>query len=316
MISVLLTILKIIGIILLVLLSVFLIALLLILFVPVRYRAKGDYHDKETYAAEGSAAWLLHIVSAKAIYHANQPLHLRLRVFGIPIYDNLREDKRKIKNKKPKSSQAKSDKIPELKAASVTPSEDEIEETSEKIVNEDMAENVMEDLQTHHEENQNRMTRKGGFFKKIKAVVINFVHIFKNIKFTIRKIYDTMVGIKDNIRYYLKVLQLESTKQAFAACRKQLSRVFRMLCPKKFQVRLHLGFDDPSVTGEILAIWGMLYPWHQGNIDIQPDFERTVMEGDFYIKGHVSVYVLVWTAIVLVCDRNIKLLMKHLKRNN
>ena len=97
MISLLLTILKIIGITLLVILGIILLVLSLILFVPVRYRAIGNYYDQNTYAVEGRITWLLHVISAKAVYHANQPFHLCLRLFGIPIYDNLKTGTCKIR---------------------------------------------------------------------------------------------------------------------------------------------------------------------------------------------------------------------------
>lgn len=331
MISVLLTILKITGIALLVILGIILLVLLLILFVPVRYRALGNYHDQDTYVAEGRITWLLHVVYAKAVYHANQPFHLCLKLFGIPVYDNLKTGTHKIRNKKTKSTQDKSDNAAELKAASITPLSEEFEKISTEESEEIPTEKTITDSQTEqkendfkkppiHEdtqnENQSQPTQKDSFFQKIKTGVANFVNIFKNIKFTMRKIYDTIVRIKANIKYYLKVLQLDSTKQAFTACQKQFSRIVRNLCPKKYWVNLHLGFDDPSVMGDVLAVWGMLYPWHQGNIDIQPDFEKPVIEGDFLIKGRVSVYVLVWSALILLCDRNIKLLIKHLKHNN
>ena len=331
MISLLLTILKIIGITLLVILGIILLVLSLILFVPVRYRAIGNYYDQNTYAVEGRITWLLHVISAKAVYHANQPFRLCLRLFGIPIYDNLKTGTCKIRNKKAKTTQDKSDTEAELKAASITPLSEEAEKILTEEFGELQAEKTITAPQTQQEENdlkktpvhedgqkenKKQTTQKDSFFQKMKTGIANFVNIFKNIKFTIRKIYDTMVRIKDNIRYYLKVLQLDSTKQAFATCQKQLLMVFKNLCPKKFQVNLHLGFEDPSVMGDILAVWGMLYPFHQGNIDIQPDFEKTVIEGNFFIKGRVSIYVLVWTALILLYDRNIKLLVKHLKRNN
>ena len=323
MISVLLIILKIIGITLLVVLGIILLVLLLILFVPVRYRSSGNYHDQATFAIEGHITWLLHIVSAKAVYHANQPFHLYLKLFGIPIYDNLKVGNNKIKNKKAKSTQDKSDNAKELKAASITPlSEDALEIPAEKTIDDSQAGQVENDIkkaainEDSFKEDQNRTPQKDSIFQKTKRGLVSLVNIFKNIKFTIWKMYDTIVRIKDNIKYYLKVLQLDSTRQAFATCKKQLARVFRNLCPKKFQVKLHLGFEDPSVLGDVLAVWGIFYPWHQGRIDIQPDFENPVMEGDFLVKGRISVYVLVWTALILLCDRNIKLLLKHLKRNN
>lgn len=313
MISVLLTILKIIGITLLIILGIILLVLLFILFVPVRYRAKGVYHDRDDFTAEGHITWYLHMISAKAVYCAGQPFHLYLKVLGIPVYDNLKPNSRKPRNKKAKSTQAKPDSVNELQAAS-NDSQNSTDDFREQQEETDSSEFVFSEGKPSAD--AELKVQKNSLFKNIKTWIENFVNLFKNIKFTIRRICDTIIRIKNNIGYYLKVLQLESTKQAFATCQKQISRIFRNLSPKKFQARLHLGFDDPSVMGDVLAVWGMLYPWHQGNIDIQPDFENPVMEGDFLIKGRVSIYVLVWTALILLFDRNIKLLIKHLKHNN
>lgn len=152
-------------------------------------------------------------------------------------------------------------------------------------------------------------------FSKIKIIFINFVNFFKNITFTFQKIYGTIIRIKDNIKYYLELLQLDSTKQALSVCRKQLGWIFKKILPKKFRINFHLGFEDPAVMGEVLAVWGMFYPLHQGNINIQPEFDRSVIEGEFTLKGCMSVYVFVRAACILFFDKNIKLLIKHLKRN-
>lgn len=121
--------------------------------------------------------------------------------------------------------------------------------------------------------------------------------------------------IKDNINYYLKVLQSDSAKRALSLCQKQFMYILRKILPQKYRVNLHLGFDDPAVMGEVLAVWGMLYPLHQGNIDIQPEFEQTVMEGDFSFQGHASAFVFVRAACILFFDKDIKRLFKHLRRS-
>ena len=58
----------------------------------------------------------------------------------------------------------------------------------------------------------------------------------------------------------------------------------------------------------------MLYPIHLGSIDIQPEFDKVVMEGDFSFRGRISVFVFVRTACVLFFNRDIKGLLKQLKR--
>ena len=108
---------------------------------------------------------------------------------------------------------------------------------------------------------------------------------------------------------------MDSTKRALTVCQKQFVYVLRKLSPQKYRINLHLGFEDPAVMGEVLAVWGMLYPLHMGNIDLQPEFEQSVMEGDFSFRGHVSVAVFVRVACSLFFDKDFKRLLKHLRRS-
>ncbi len=66
MLGIVLLILKIIGIALLVILGLLLLILLAILFVPVRYKAWGEKHEK--IKAEGRVTWLFHILRIKAVF--------------------------------------------------------------------------------------------------------------------------------------------------------------------------------------------------------------------------------------------------------
>ncbi|MCD8105216.1 MAG: DUF2953 domain-containing protein [Lachnospiraceae bacterium] len=81
--SVILTILKIIGILLLALLLLVLLLLTAFLFVPIRYRARVAYTEQ---AREGEVriTWLLHLVSLRIAYDLKESKQLlQLRIFGI-----------------------------------------------------------------------------------------------------------------------------------------------------------------------------------------------------------------------------------------
>lgn len=86
MITVLLTILKIIGIILLCVLLTFLCVLLLVLFVPVRYRIEAVRREGEEapFRVALRVTWLLHILNAAFCYPGEDGL--RVRVLGFRIF--------------------------------------------------------------------------------------------------------------------------------------------------------------------------------------------------------------------------------------
>ena len=124
MLSVILTILKVIGIILLIILGIIIILLCIILFVPVRYKASGTF-DNDIHA-NARVTWLLHLVNVSVVYdrlrsppdegaqeepaenkasHLHEEVngpHITVKVFGKVFYDNLipKEEREKKKEEK------------------------------------------------------------------------------------------------------------------------------------------------------------------------------------------------------------------------
>lgn len=307
--SILLTILKIIGIGILVILGIIILLVLLVLFVPVRYKAGGSYMDSRA-DVFGKASWLIGMVSVTFCYQNKQPFHIRANVFCIPVFDNLK----KRKQKKKKFRKHKKEE-PQLQAASVPGGiaeqnePDTAEARTEKDTNSEPLAKEMEGRtadEVEASEIEKEKTDKITFFQKIQDIFIKFIEFFENFKFTFQKMYVIIMEIKDNIKYYLELLQQESTKRVLALCKKQLLRILKNLCPQKYSVNLHLGFGDPAVLGNVLAVWGMLYPLHMGRIDIRPEFEQEIMEGAFSLKGRLRICVLAWTAWLFFTDKNIK----------
>lgn len=312
MLTVVLTILKWIGIALLVLLGVLIFLLCLILFVPIRYKANG--FCKDSYQIHAKATWLLHIISFTVDFKQEQPFRMKLRILGISIYDNLKEKKTK---------KTKVNTLPEIVGASKQErsNAESVEEITkaEKPIMQEQNTNIIKDISVSEanvdgdmdaEQEAQRLT----FMQKQKKICLKVINIFRNIKYTIRKICDTIKEFKDNITYYVELFKKDSTKVALEACKKQLLRIIKNLKPQKFQVNLHVGMDDPATLGDILGVWGMLYPIHQGHIDICPDFEQTVLEGDFYCKGRITVYIYIWTIMIILFDKDIRRLRKCLVR--
>lgn len=119
--TVLLTILKVIGIILLVLTAI----ILLILFVPVRYRANAAVNDPEPHEdfdpdfykdriqASAKVTWLFHLVTVTLLYPDREIL--AVRVAGIKVYSGLPSGKKK-KPKKEKEKKPQEESEGGLKA--------------------------------------------------------------------------------------------------------------------------------------------------------------------------------------------------------
>jgi hypothetical protein len=154
------------------------------------------------------------------------------------------------------------------------------------------------------------------FFRKIIDFFRKLLEIIRNIEYTITVICDRIKKIIEDIGYYTELLQSDVFKEAFGISKKQLFRIIRSIRPKKCDVRLAVGTGDPASTGQILAIYGMLYPFIGNNVKIQADFENMIVEGSLDIRGRITAFTFLIAAFRLYRDKNIKQLLKLLKRED
>ena len=281
--TVLLLILKILGIVLLVLLGILLALLLIVLFVPVRYQGSGyrEEGDPVPVHVQLKVTWLLHLVRVSFIYPEEAFLKVKVLFFQILP---AKEKKKKASNKK--EADGKKPKTDKKEAGS------DVRETAsdQKISDEGNA--------AEEDGGDDRRTLLD-FVRKLFSAI-------RNIKYTIRKIYDKIKHIIHNIRYYIKILQTESFKRAFALCREQLLRLMKIVLPRKVSGTFTIGMEDPAATGQILSIYGILYPLIGDSITVIPDFEKPVMEGSFRFKGKITAFTLIRIAAKIYFDKDLK----------
>lgn len=281
--TVLLLILKILGIVLLVLLGILLALLLIVLFVPVRYQGSGyrEEGDPVPVHVQLKVTWLLHLVRVSFIYPEEAFLKVKVLFFQILP---AKEKKKKASNKK--EADGKKPKTDKKEVGS-----DVSDTTSDQ--------KISDEGNAADEDGGDDRRTLSDFVRKLFSAI-------RNIKYTIRKIYDKIKHIIHNIRYYIKILQTESFKRAFALCREQLLRLMRIVLPRKVSGTFTIGMEDPAATGQILSIYGILYPLIGDSITVIPDFEKPVMEGSFRFKGKITAFTLIRIAAKIYFDKDLK----------
>ena len=101
MLHILIILLKIIGSLLVTVIGILLLAIIFVLLVPVRYciEADGKLGEEEPLWIEIKITWLMHFISAIFSYPENTGL--RIKIFGIPVFDSARKkEKKSLKGKK------------------------------------------------------------------------------------------------------------------------------------------------------------------------------------------------------------------------
>lgn len=143
-----------------------------------------------------------------------------------------------------------------------------------------------------------------------------FLRIFakiKKIKYTILKIYDRIKEIWENISYYIALLQDENTARLWSHVKLRIRKVLKNIRPRRIRANVTFGTGAPDTTGYVLGVYGMMSPFLGSRVCVTPDFTQAVLEGDFDISGHITVWACAWNALKLLLDRKLHLFLKKMK---
>ena len=146
-----------------------------------------------------------------------------------------------------------------------------------------------------------------GLYRKIAGIPAKLRDAVSNI----RDKAEALKGKKDKI---LDFLTDEVHKKAFVKVKDELLRLLRKLKPKKISARVRYGFEDPSLTGRILAGISVAYPFLGDDVEVYPDFERRVLDGEVKIAGRIRASYFVWLLWKLVWCKEVRMTYRHVRQ--
>lgn len=316
MLMICLRILSILGMILLVLLATAAVFLLLVLFVPVTYRISGEKNE-EGFRVSAGIRWLLGLIRVRCDYP--DPGYLVVRVFLFTLYRTKIppdegadvEDKGRLQSRKRKSRKKNRKEEAQPKGGEAGTEALEAEEK-----NADAAErknpspesgNVKEaeaDMGGQKEEAENETSREQT------AGLGKILQKFQKIKYTIGNICDKIKEIWNNISYYLELLQEEPTRQFLADVRLRAGKMMKSVMPRHIKADIRFGTGSPDTTGYLYGAYCMVFPTPGSRVNVIPDFEEAVFQGEFAISGHVTAGILLWNLCRMVLDRRLRQLIR------
>lgn len=275
---IILTILKVIGILLLAVLGLVLFFLLSALFVPVCYRMWGK-RTATVLEGKASVSWLFGLIRLSVGYVDSQS-KLELYLFGIPLLalkDRINRWRKKRRKPGKRMRQGKS---------SDTKPADQMRKDNQAVQVKEPAEKPVQD-QVDSDSTEQEPDTAAVIFQKIKEILLKIWRFPGRVLERIRKSRLTFRQFCDKIKKWYRFLQMDDTKQALLFLKGKGFLVLRHMLPVKIQGNLHFGFEDPSITGQVLAVAGMVYPLYGKTFRIIPDFEQQILEGEVNLKGRV-----------------------------
>lgn len=257
---------KIAGILLGSILGMVLVFLLAVLFVPVRYRVEGRY--EETPFVQAKISWFLSALSVNIRYE-EQKLTVKVKILGLLM---------KKKKKEKRLEQSVAAEIVREPAAEIT-DEPAVAKPSEEPEEKD-----------------------GGAGKTMEREKTGK----RKIEYTNPHICDKIKEIGRKKEAFQAFLRDEKNKRAFDLIRRELLHMWKQIRPKKMSVSCHFGFEDPSVTGQVLAAGAAFYPLYRDKIRLYPDFSQKVLMAEGNLRGRIRIFPLLLIIIRLWKNKQIR----------
>lgn len=270
MLVIILNILKIIGFILLAIIGLVFLLLFIVLFVPIRYKAVGEYKNKKPDILL-NASFLLHILSVSFIFKENKPVFC-IKVFGIKL---------KKKKSRPKS-------------ADHTAGSDFADSNNDEI----NSANVDNDSKSNSDEaNSDKANNKE--------------NSANNTDDNLHK----KNSLKDKLTFYYGILKSDSFKAALGICKDRIGKIIKSILPKRGRINMWLGFENAGTTGEIVGYYKALYSYIGHVVKLYSFYDRECTDIDFNIKGRIYTFVIIYHLICILLNKNIRIIIKKVKRN-
>lgn len=338
MLHILFLILKIIGILLLIVLGLILSVLAIVLFAPVRYLVSAEKNSR--IQAKVRVSWLMGMIRIQAGYDGEQT-GMDLFLFGRSLLNRKPQKPKSGKRRKKKATEQPRERKTEQSQELKTEQSQEVNtkqprETEAEQPQEGQSVPAMPEIQEKTDSSENsvdteiqlwqsegddgqtddgrkpvtvwkRMTEKlSGVPRKIQSILQSIRQKCKRIKETGKNLSDRKEKLKAAVGRWLDFWNLEVTQAAKTHVMKEIRYLLRHILPRKAEGQIVIGLEDPATTGQVLGILYVLSAFTGNCLEIHGDFDRTVLEGRFQIKGYVRICHIAKTALSLLADKNIR----------
>ena len=313
MLHILILILKITGIILLFILGTILLIIAAVLLIPVRYY--GYLEKEKMLKINGKAAWFLGVVEVTANYVENQ-MQVDIRLFGRSL---INKKSKKMKKKKRQgiqpSKQKEENKTPEMIPEQKELTEMKIERNIPEIpvtISEQKSAMQEADKKSPDAEktaDAKRSTQKNQakeFTNKISEIPKKVAGSIKQVQRSVRNVSGKTEQIKTQITKYIDFWSLDVTQTAKNHIWKELKYLIRHYRPRKISGQLLIGFEDPSVTGQVLGILCVLAVFGGNHLKVDGDFQQSVLKGNLEMRGHIRLCHIAKSAVIMLTDKNVR----------
>ncbi len=301
--SVVLKILSILGIILLILLGILLTIILLVLFMPIVYRASGSAHAGE-YQFRFRFRWFFGLVRGEFTYPEGGAL--RIKALWMTLFDSG------AKRRNAQDSEAATESGQEPEPAGKTNAAESMQDSYENVETTEFPQNSVENedmagtLQNSGEREDASTPPQGKPQEQEKKPEESASR---------EPLFTKLSGLKEKLQPYLAIVRDEDNQALAMHASGRLGKIMKSIRPRGLRLEVLVGTGEPDTTGYVYGAFWAVKPFfgRKCRIAVTPDFERQILEGEVFLRGHVMAAVLLYHAVRVILDKRLRQLLDRLK---
>ena len=316
---ILLFLLKLIGIVLLVILGLIVLILAIVLLTPIRYRIGASKY--QTIQAEGKVTWLFRLIEMvfklDTGAEEGKRLHLSFRIAWLKLYDNQKPKEKRIKQKKTRKTKLKPESKQSEKVIQAAKPE-QPEAKVQPIKTEQATEMKNEMPKAVHPEKILRLAKSAAnkilsLIRGVFSLICSILSIPSKIMDGLEKLENFFTKLREKKEAFLAFYNEAHNHQWFTAFWHRLKKLLLKILPRADRLYLHFGFEDPATTGQVLGGLSILYPICGEKMELCPEFNEEILEGEVKCHGRIRPVSLVIFAVKSFLNKQFFSMVKQFK---
>ena len=249
-------------------------------------------------------------------------LHLSFRIAWLKLYDNQKPKEKRIKQKKTRKTKSKpeskqSEKViqaakPEQSEAKVQPikTEQAAEMKHEEKLIEGPKESAVEKILRLVKNAANKIL---SLIRGVFSLICSILGIPLKIMDGLEKLENFFTKLREKKEANLAFYNETQNHQWFTAFWHRLKKLLLRILPRADRLYLHFGFEDPATTGQVLGGLSILYPICGEKMELCPEFNEEILEGEVKCHGRIRPVSLVIFAVKSFLNKQFFSMVKQFK---
>ena len=249
-------------------------------------------------------------------------LHLSFRIAWLKLYDNQKPKEKRIKQKKTRKTKSKpefkqSEKViqaakPEQPEAKVQPikTEQAAEMKHEEKLIERPKESAVEKILRLAKNAANKIL---SLIRGVFSLICSILGIPSKVMDGLEKLENFFTKLREKKEAFLAFYNETHNHQWFTAFWHRLKKLLLRILPRADRLYLHFGFEDPATTGQVLGGLSILYPICGEKMELCPEFNEEILEGEVKCHGRIRPVSLVIFAVKSFLNKQFFSMVKQFK---